>query len=94
LREEARKEASYNVALEIAKEKWPETLVKPCHGNGRTDVCGEDAKLKIAQIPLSKDTIHNLRNEGLWHSFPFIPTVGSPCFQFLPPRGAVVCFLL
>ena len=56
-------DASYRVALLIAKEKKPhtiaETLVKPCAMVMVQLLCGNDAKQKIAQIPLSNDTIHD-----------------------------------
>ena len=55
--------ASFCVALKIAKEKKPhtiaETLIKPCAIKMVELVCGNDAKQKIAQIPLSNDTIHD-----------------------------------
>ena len=49
-------EASYRVALYIVKEKKPhtiaETLVKPCAMEMVQLLCGDEAKQKIAQIPL------------------------------------------
>ena len=54
--------ASFCVALKIAKEKphtIAETLIKPCAIEMVELVCGNDAKQKIAQIPLLNDTIHD-----------------------------------
>lgn len=56
-------EASYRVALRIAKDKKPhtiaETLIKPCAMEMAEIMCGKDAKFKISQIPLSNNTIHD-----------------------------------
>ena len=63
-------EASYRVALCIAKEKKPhtigESLVKPCAMDMVQILFGNEAKQKIAKIPMSNDTIHN-RIEDMSH---------------------------
>ena len=54
--------ASFCVALKFEKEKphtIAETQIKPCAIEMVELVCGNDAKQKIAQIPLSNDTIHD-----------------------------------
>ena len=54
-------EASYEVALEIAKQKKPhtigESLIKPCVLKMADKVLGKDAEKKLAAVPLSNNTI-------------------------------------
>ena len=54
-------EASYRVALRIAKLKKAHTiaedLVKPCALEMTEIMCGKEVKSKLAQIPLSNNTI-------------------------------------
>ncbi|XP_042209700.1 zinc finger BED domain-containing protein 5-like [Homarus americanus] len=54
-------EASYEVSLEIAKQKKPhtigETLIKPCALKMVKRVLGEASERKIQQISLSNDTV-------------------------------------
>lgn len=51
------------MALRIGKEKklhtYAETLVKPCSMEMAELMFGKDAKLKVAEIPLSNDAIRN-----------------------------------
>ncbi|XP_047591129.1 SCAN domain-containing protein 3 isoform X1 [Lutra lutra] len=53
--------ASYKVALPVAKSKTPytiaETLVKDCIREVCLEMLGESAAKKVAQVPLSNDTI-------------------------------------
>ncbi|XP_004441803.1 PREDICTED: SCAN domain-containing protein 3 [Ceratotherium simum simum] len=53
--------ASYKVALPVAKSKTPytiaETLVKDCIKEVCLEMLGESAAKKVAQVPLSNDTI-------------------------------------
>ncbi|XP_042217347.1 protein ZBED8-like [Homarus americanus] len=60
-------EASYEVSLEIAKQKKPhsigETLIKPCALKMVKRVLGEASERKIQQIPLSNDTVKRRINE-------------------------------
>ncbi|XP_037699832.1 SCAN domain-containing protein 3 isoform X2 [Choloepus didactylus] len=53
--------ASYKVALPVAKSKTPytiaETLVKDCIKEVCLEMLGESAARKVAQVPLSNDTI-------------------------------------
>jgi hypothetical protein len=54
-------QASYEVALEIAKQKKPhtigETLIKPCILKTVKLILGEASEVKMRQIPLSNNTI-------------------------------------
>ena len=60
-------EASYEVALEIAKQKKPhtfgETLIKPCTLKMVKRVLGDASERKIQQISLSNDTVKRRINE-------------------------------
>ena len=54
-------EASYKIALLIAKDKKPhtigESLIKPCLLNACNTVFGEKSCKKVAKISLSNDTV-------------------------------------
>ena len=54
-------EASFYVALEIAKQKKPhtigETLIKPCTIKMAQLMLGEASAKKLQQVPLSNDTV-------------------------------------
>ncbi|XP_042228630.1 zinc finger BED domain-containing protein 5-like [Homarus americanus] len=60
-------EASYEVSLEIAKQKKPhtigETLIKPCALKMVKRVLGEESEREIQQISLSNDTVKRRSNE-------------------------------
>ncbi len=60
-------EASYDVALEIAKQKQPhtigETLIKPCTLKMVKHVLGDASEHKIQQISLSNNTVKWRSNE-------------------------------
>ncbi len=60
-------EASYEVALEIAKQKKPhtigETLIKPCTLKMVKRVLGDASERKIQKISLSNDTVKRIINE-------------------------------
>ena len=60
-------EASYEVALEIAKQMKPhtigETLIKPCTLKMVKRVLGDASERKIQQISLSNDTVKRRVNE-------------------------------
>jgi hypothetical protein len=45
--------------LKIEADTIAETVMKPCTMEMVKSMCGKDAKLKSAQIPLSYDTIHD-----------------------------------
>ncbi len=60
-------EASYEVALKIAKQKKPhtigETLIKPCTLKMVKRVLGDASERKLQQISLSNDTVKRRINE-------------------------------
>lgn len=57
--------ASFKVALPVAKAKTPytiaETLVKDCSKEVCLEMLGESAAKKVAQVPLSNDTISRIQ---------------------------------